>query len=126
MEEQKKEEQKYVNPITGKHVDECITEKEAKERGYLNFEFMLRYLEDENEYVKFFIIEGKHIIVDIAKPNLQYKHKPSLSYERLFKGEELLSNSNTRSAISNTGGSSTSNTNPVACSMDEGCVSCGS
>ncbi len=114
--EEKKEEQKYVNPITGKFVDESITEKVAKERGYLDFEFMLRHLEDENEYVKFFIIEGKHIIVDIAKPNLQYKHKPSLNYERVLGGHGV----DIPVPVAPTA------TTAVVCSMDEGCVSCGS
>ncbi len=111
---EKVEDQKFKNPITGEYVDETIKEKEAVERGYFDFEFQLRYLEDENEYVKYFIINGKKIIVDMAKPHLQYKHKSKLNYERILSdtvGTAVPAIPNTTSTA-------------VACSMDEGCESC--
>lgn len=99
----------FVNPITGKPVDESITEKEGVERGYLDFQFMLRHLEDENEFVKYFVIEGKRIIVNMSKPHLQYKNKSNLDYERLFKDVEPIESVSKPSS---------------SCTLDEGCESC--
>lgn len=89
MDEAKKADQKerFINPITGEEVDEIIKESEAKLRGYLDFQFMLRYLEDENEFVKYFIVNGKKIIVDIQKPTLQYKKPVSIDHERVLRTE---------------------------------------
>ena len=78
-------EEKFINPITGTYVDEFIKEDEAKRRGYFDFQFMLKYLEDENEFVKYFIVNGKKILVDMLKPNLQYKKPLNLSYERILQ-----------------------------------------
>ena len=64
------EEVKLINPITGLPVDEIITEDEATKRGYFEYEFLLRYLEDDNEFIKYFVVDGKKIVVDLK--NLIY------------------------------------------------------
>lgn len=73
-----------VNPIDGSLVDEIIKESEAKKRGYLEPEHYFRYLEDENEFVKLFIVNGKKIIVDMARPQLQYKKPILINQERVL------------------------------------------
>lgn len=99
------EKQQYVNPITGENVDEIIKEREAKERGYLTLEFVLKHLEDENEYVKFFIVDGKKIVVDMERPMTQYKKPVTINHERIFGDQKAA----------------------VACNLeDEECLSCGS
>lgn len=74
-----------INPIDGLPVDEVVKQREAKERGYLEPEFYFRYLEDENEFVKLFIINGKRIIVDMEKPTTQYKKNVLLNQERVLQ-----------------------------------------
>lgn len=92
-----------VNPIDGTQVDEIIKESEAKKRGYLEPEHYFRYLEDENEFVKLFIVNGKKIIVDMARPQLQYKKPVLINQERVL------------------------NDDSKSCSLDNpDCVSCGS
>lgn len=99
--------ERLINPIDGKPVDEIIKEKEARRRGYFDMEFMLRHLEDDNEFVKFFIVDGKKIVVDLEKPYLQYKHSTQINHERVHKEEELAP------------------LPVVACSIDDpGCESC--
>lgn len=83
-EQLKQEEQILRNPITGGPVDEIITEKEARRRKYFELEFLLRYLEDDNEFVKYFIVDGKKIIVDLEKPYLQYKKPTQINHERVI------------------------------------------
>lgn len=86
MEEAKKiEEQVLRNPITGLPVDEIINEKEARKRGYFDLEFRLRYLEDDNEFVNYFVVEGKKIVVDLEKPYLQYKKKTQINHKRVLE-----------------------------------------
>ena len=105
---------KYINPINGEEVDEIIKEKEARERGYFDFQFLLKYLEDENEFVKYFIISGKKIVVDIAKPMLEYKKKTIMDYERVLQ-TATKETTNIISAIPPA----------VACSIDNPeCISC--
>ena len=114
--EQEEVKQSLINPITHEKVDEAITEAEAKKRGYLELEFMMRYLEDENEFTKYYIVEGKKIIVHMAKPMLQYKKKSAIDYERVLQEIKVEEKTNP-SPI------------PVAptCNIgDEDCVSCGS
>jgi hypothetical protein len=104
------------NPITGENVDEVVKEKEARQKGYLDLEFMMKYLEDENEFCKFFIVEGKKLVVDMDKPMTQYKKKTQLDYERVLqaKKEEKIDNI---PAIPTTS----------SCSIDDKeCISCGS
>jgi len=72
-----------INPITGQQVDEIIKEKEAKSRGYFELEFILRHLEDDNEFVKYFIVDGKKIVVDLDKPMTQYKKPTQINHERV-------------------------------------------
>lgn len=72
------------NPITGLPVDEVITEKEARSRGYFELEFLLRNLEDDNEFIKFFIVKDKHIIVQLEKPYLNYKKKTQINHNRVL------------------------------------------
>jgi len=72
-----------VNPITGLRVDEVIKEKEAKERGYLTLEFILKYLEDDNEFVKYFVIDGKRVIVSLDKPHTHYKKATQINHKRI-------------------------------------------
>ena len=114
MDEAKKE--RFINPITGEEVDEIIKESEAKQRGYFDFQFMLKYLEDENEFVKFFITNGKKIIVDIQKPNLQYKKPVILNHERVLSTEPK----------SNVTTPSTTPVVPIVCdiSSEPSCLSC--
>jgi len=107
------EEVKYKNPITGENVDEVITEKEARKRGYFDLQFILRHLEDDNEFVKYFIVEGKKIIVDLEKPYLNYKKNTQINHERVLTALDVV-------------GPVKSTPAPESCSMDDGCVSCGS
>lgn len=80
------EKELYVNPITGvKDIDEVLKETEAKAKGYLEFDFLMKYLEDESEFVKYFIIDNKKIIVDMKNPTTQYKKKTILDYERVLQ-----------------------------------------
>lgn len=106
---------KLINPITGKEVDEIIKEKEARDRGYFDFQFMLKYLEDENEFVKYFKIKGREIVVDMAKPMLEYKKKLNLDYERILQ----IATQETRNNITSLSIAST-------CSVDSPaeCLSC--
>lgn len=112
MQEQKEQ---YINPITGKPVDKYLKEREAKEQGYFDFQFMLKYLEDENEFVKFYIVNGVSVLVDMDKPNLQYKKPVNLNYERVLqvdKPEQKETNITTIPTVS-------------VCSLDdESCISC--
>ena len=80
---------KFINPINGEPVDEIIKEREAKARGYFDMQFLLKYLEDDNEFVKYFIIDGKKIIVDIEKPYLQYKKPTQINHERVLNTDEF-------------------------------------
>lgn len=108
----------FVNPITGKPVDELITEAEAVMRGYLTFEFMMRHLEDENESVKYFVVDDKKILVTLAKPMTHYKEKPTLNHARIFgETSSYGSTDSVRPVLSST-------PSPTVCVMDEGCVSC--
>jgi hypothetical protein len=101
------------NPIGGGPVDEVIGEKEARKRGYFDLQFILRHLEDDNEFVKFFVVEGKKIIVQLEKPYLQYKKSTQINHERILSSPVQTSVIQAITAPS--------------CSMDdEGCVSCGS
>lgn len=112
MQEQKEQ---YINPITGKSVDKYLKEKEAREQGYFDFQFMLKYLEDENEFVKFYIVNGTSVLVDMEKPNLQYKKPIYLNYERVLQVDKSGQKENNVLNISNA---------PV-CSLDDaGCISC--
>ena len=107
--------EQIINPITGKPAHKYLTEKQAKELGYFDFQFMLKHLEDENEFVKFFKINGEDVIVDIDKPNLQYKKKLILDYERVLQTTEHKKEDNLSSAVGTV----------AACSIDdESCVSC--
>jgi len=112
MQEQKVQ---FINPITGKSVDKYLKEKEAREQGYFDFQFMLKYLEDENEFIKFYIVEGVSILVDMDKPNLQYKKKLNLDYDRVLQTDKEVQkeiNTTTIPAV-------------TVCSLDdESCVSC--
>lgn len=99
------------NPITNEPVDEIIKQDEAEKRGYFDFQFMLKNLEDENEFVKFFIVNGKKIIVDIKKPNLEYKKPPLLNHARIL--DDM------------TGRVASAGNAVAACGLDdEGCISC--
>jgi hypothetical protein len=107
--------ERKINPITNQEVDEIIKEQEAKQRGFFEFEFLMRYLEDENEYVKYYIVNGKKIVVDMSKPVTQYKKPLNLNYERVLQTEKIREE----------------NVNPVAvcptalCNLDdEDCISC--
>lgn len=73
-----------INPITGEKVDERMKEREARAKGYLDFEFMCKYLEDENESVKYFIIDGKKLIVHMNNPITQYKKPTQINHVRIF------------------------------------------
>jgi len=81
------EEVKLINPITGLPVDEIITEDEATKRGYFEYEFLLRYLEDDNEFIKYFVVDGKKIVVDLKKPYLQYRKPTQINHERVHNTE---------------------------------------
>lgn len=103
----------FVNPLTGlKNIDEVITEKEAKKRGYFELQHLLRYLEDDNEFVKYFIIEGKHILVDLEKPYLQYKKHTQINHERIIQTPQ----EDDKLPVAITGNTCTIE--------DEGCISC--
>jgi hypothetical protein len=89
------EQVRLVNPI-----DEVLTEKEGKERGYLEFTFINNYLEDENETIKLFIVNGKRIVVQSLRP--KYGRPPQINYERVHA-------------------------EPAVCTIDDPeCTSCGS
>lgn len=92
-----------INPIDGKPVDEIIKEKEARKRGYFEMEFMLKYLEDDNEFVKFFIIDGKKVVVDIEKPYLQYKKPTDINQERVHQDLDVIPVSANACAIDDPG-----------------------
>ena len=112
MHEQKEQ---YINPITGKPVDKYLKEKDAKEQGYFDFQFMLRYLEDENEFVKFYIVDGVSVLVDMDKPNLQYKKKSNLNYERTLQATEQKKEAGIVPDL----------VSAPSCNIDdEGCISC--
>jgi len=101
------------NPITGTPVDEVITEKEARKRGYFDLQFRLRHLEDDNEFVNYFIVEGKKIIVELERPYLNYKKKTQINHERVL-GTDQVPTIAPRSIAE-----------PVACSLDDdSCISC--
>lgn len=103
------------NPITNEVVDEIIKEKEAKERGYFDLQFLLRNLEDENEFVKFFIVNKKKIIVDMDRPHLQYRKPVLVNHERVLQETAQTTEAPNLPRVS------TAN----ACSIDdEGCTSC--
>lgn len=103
----------FVNPITGqKNVEEVLTEKEARKRGYFDFDFLLRHLEDDNEFIKWFVIQGKHVIVDLEKPYLQYRKSTQINHDRILKEDSQVSQ------VSNSIGI-------TACAIeDQGCISC--
>lgn len=108
-------ESKLKNPITGEVVDEIIKQKEAIERGYFDYQFILKYLEDENEFVKYFIVEGKKIVVDIAKPTLEYKKKTKMDYERVLQDNKQEKKEDNIPVVPT----------PIACdTSDETCLSC--
>lgn len=113
---QKEVKEQLRNPINNEVVDEIIKEKEARQRGYFEYQFMLRHLEDDNEFVKYFIIDGKKIVVDLEKPYLQYKKATQINHERVIPQTEKKTQENQLSAV------------PVdCCSVDPGeCLSCGS
>ena len=112
-------EQQFKNPITGEVADESISEKEAKQRGYFTFEFLLRHLEDENEFVKIFIVNGKKIVVNIDRPNLQYRKPVLINHERVLQEEEKAVRETPQ--MGNIPGVPV----PAVCDLDdEGCVSC--
>lgn len=73
-----------INPLNGEPVDEIIKQEEAEARGYMDLQFMMKYLEDENEYVRYFVINGKKIIVDIARPIYEYKKPIHINHERVL------------------------------------------
>lgn len=105
-----------VNPITGQKVDESISEEEAKSRGYLDLEFILAHLEDENEYVKYFVINGKKVIVHLRNPMTKYKKKPLINHERVLQTTTTEKKTSNVSSVSGN----------VTCSLDDkdGCISC--
>ncbi len=109
-------EERLVNPITGEQVDESISELEAKKAGYLELEFLMKHLEDENEYVKFLIIDKKKVIVHMRNPMTQYKKKTNIDYERVL---QEVKNKEEVEKLSPVLANST-------CSLDdkEGCLSC--
>lgn len=113
--------EQLLNPFTGKICSESITEKEAKERGYEDLQFILRYLEDDNEYYQWFKIEGVDVIVKRSRPTFNYKKPTQINHERLFNegGQEEGKKVETP-IISNLVATNT-------CSLDsEDCISCGS
>jgi hypothetical protein len=73
----------FINPITGEPVDETISEREARNRGYFDLQFLLRHLEDDNEFVKYFVIDGKKVLVHLEKPYLHYKKVTQINQDRL-------------------------------------------
>jgi len=102
------------NPITGNPVDEVISEKEGRKRGYFELEFILKHLEDDNEFVKYFIVAGKSIIVQLEKPYLNYKKPTQVNHERVLNGLDIVQLKPVETVAA------------ASCNMDEGCVSCGS
>ena len=92
-----------INPINGEPVDEVIKQKEAETRGYMDLQFILRHLEDENEFVMFFIVNGKKILVDISRPKFEYKKPTHINHERVlevtFTGGEAKRSSGTGCGI---------------------------
>lgn len=113
--EQEEKKESLINPISGQRVDEAISEVEAKKRGYLDFEFMMRHLEDENESVKYFVIAQKKVIVHMTRP--RYKQESNINHERVLQEAEKKKEANIASIIPV----------PNTCNIgDEGCVSCGS
>lgn len=81
--------EQFKNRITGGTVDEVITEKEARKRGYFDLQFLLRYLEDDNEFLKYFIVDGKKVIVNLEKPYLNYKKPTDINHDRVIEASEL-------------------------------------
>lgn len=113
---QKEVKEQLRNPINGAVVDEIIKEKEARQRGYFDLQFLLRYLEDDNEFVKYFIIDGKKIVVDLEKPYLQYKKPTQINHDRVIP-----------EAKSETQEDKLPTVPTDCCSVDPGeCLSCGS
>jgi len=107
--------EQFINPITGKPVDKYLKEKEAREQGYFDFQFMLRHLEDENEFVKYYIVNGESIIVDMDRPNLQYKKPSNLNYDRILQENKQVQKESNISVVSSAD----------VCNIDdEGCISC--
>lgn len=101
------------NPITGYPVDEVISEKEARKRGFNDLQFRLKYLEDDNEFVEYYVIDEKKIIVEREKPYLNYKKKTGINHERVLGAV-------TTNEVRNT-------VEPAVCSIDDpDCLSCGS
>lgn len=112
--------EQFINPFTGKSCNESITEKEAKERGFDDLQFILRYLEDENETFQWYKVDGKDIIVKRQRPHLNYKKPTQLNHERIFEGVEEKKEEKQVTIIPDL----VSNN---ACNLDsEDCISCGS
>lgn len=105
---------KYTNAITGEHdIDILLTEHEAKEKGYMDLEFILKYLEDENEYSMYFLHEGKKIKVDLKNPKTQYKKPTKVNHDRVLGG------------VTFTGGEEKKTIQPGRCDIhDELCEAC--
>jgi hypothetical protein len=78
-------EERLINPISGEPVDESISELEAKKKGYLELEFLMKHLEDENEYVKFLLVDNRKVIVHMRNPMTQYKKKTNIDYSRVLQ-----------------------------------------
>lgn len=114
--------EQLINPFTSKPCSESITEKEAKERGYEDLQFILRHLENDNEFFQWFIIDNKDIIVKRSRPYLNYKKPTQINHERLFD-EGVKAEAKTKQT-------------PIipdlvatdACNLDseDGCIACGS
>ena len=113
------EQEFYVNPITGKKdIEQVFKESEAKEKGYLDLEFLMKYLEDENEFSKYLIVDGKKILIDMKNPMTQYKKKTIMDYERVLQTtEEKKQDSKSPTVLSN-----------AFCNLDtvNDCIACGS
>lgn len=104
--------QQLKSPITGAKVHEVISEKEGRKRGYFDFQFILRYLEDDNEFIKEFKLQdGTRILVQLEKPYLHYKKPTQINHERVLADEQPIEVGKATLAA------------PV-CNMDEGCLSC--
>lgn len=114
----KEQKEQIINPIDGSPADERIEEVEAKKRGYLELAFILTYLEDENENVKVFDINGKKVVVHLKNPFTQYKKKTQINHERLLQEDTKKEEVNIIPAVVN---------NPT-CNIDDpdSCESCGS
>jgi len=114
-------EEKLINPFTGKSCHESITEKEAKERGFNDLQFILRYLEDENETFQWYKIDGKDIIVKRGRPHLNYKKPTQINHERLFDAGVKTEEKTEQTPII------PDLVSDNACNLDsEECISCGS